>query len=262
MTPRLVVVDDPAAVARRFARMVADEIAANNAADAPTRLIMPVGPTAQYPLLAQICASERISWRHVFVATMDEYLDWQGRPIPADHPLSFRGQFNQFLASLGPDLAPPPEQYVTPDPFDIDRVDRFVAHIGGIDTCYGGIGVHGHVAFNEPPPAHLTRVTEEEFVASRTRVVSLAPETIVMNATRAAGGAFHDFPPMAVTIGMADILGARRIRLFCDGGRWQQEALRRAVHGPVELAYPVTLLHRHPNVEITADRLTAGGAQA
>ncbi|MFR9778401.1 hypothetical protein ACL02O_20390 [Micromonospora sp. MS34] len=257
MSPRLDVLDDAAAVAHRFARTVADEIAVNNRAGAPTRLIMPVGPTAQYPLLAEICAAEGISWANVFVVTMDEYLDWQGRPIPGSSPLSFRGFFTRFLASLDPRLAPPPEQYVSPDPFDIDRVDRFVAAIGGIDTCYGGIGVHGHVAFNEPPISRFTRISDDEFAGSRTRVVALAPETIVMNATRAAGGALHDFPPMAVTIGMADILAARRIRLFCDGGRWQQEALHRAVHGPVESAYPVTLLHRHPDVLITADRATA-----
>jgi len=46
-----------------FARSIADEIRANNEAGQPTRLILPVGPVGQYPLLAQICNRERINWQ-------------------------------------------------------------------------------------------------------------------------------------------------------------------------------------------------------
>lgn len=257
MVPRLTVVPDAAAVHTAFARAIADEIAAGAVESRLTTLILPVGPTAHYPLLARICNEERISWQHVRFTTMDEYLDWAGRPLPEDHPLSFTGFMHRFLDSLDESLRPPPGAFVHPHPFDIDRVARFVDEIGGIDTCYGGIGVHGHVAFNEPPLSRFTQVTAEEFRTSPTRVVPLAPETVVMNATRSAGGRFADFPPMAVTIGMREILGARRIRLFCDGGTWQQEALDRAVHGPVEVAYPVSLLATHPDVEIVADAVTA-----
>jgi glucosamine-6-phosphate deaminase len=257
MTPRLTVVPDAAAVHAAFARAIADEIAAGEAESRLTRLILPVGPIAHYPLLTRICNEERISWNHVRFTTMDEYLDWTGRPLPEDHPLSFTGFMRRFLASLDEPLRPPYGAFVHADPFDIDRVARFIEEIGGIDTCYGGIGVHGHVAFNEPPLSRFTTVSVDEFLASPTRVVPLAPETIVMNATRSAGGRFADFPPMAVTIGMREILGARRIRLFCDGGTWQQEALDRAVHGPADLAYPVSLLARHPDVEIVADAVTA-----
>lgn len=254
---QLDVVPDAPAVHARFADAVAEEIRQNNTKGQPTRIIMPVGPTAHYGLLSRLCNEQRTSWRLVHVVTMDEYLDWQGRPVPADHPLSFRGFFRRFLSTLDADLAPDPENVVSPDPFDIDRAAGFIERIGGIDTCYGGVGVHGHVAFNEPPLSRFWRVSADEFAASRIRVVPLAEETLVMNATRAHGGCFDDFPPMAVTIGMHEILQSRRIRLYCDGGAWQQEALRRAVHGPQDVAYPVTLLQRHPDVRIVADRLTA-----
>jgi glucosamine-6-phosphate deaminase len=255
--PRFELVADRAAVHEAFAGAIADEIAANNQAGRPTCLILPVGPVAHYPLLAEITNERRISWSDVSIVTMDEYLDWTGRPIAEAHPLSFTGFMRRFLASIDAPLRPEAGRYVAPDPFDIDRVSAFLAEAGGPDTCYGGIGVHGHVAFNEPPLWRFGSVTEEQFLASPTRVVTLAPETVVMNATRSWGGRLEDFPPMAVTVGMADILSADRIRLFCDGGAWQQHALRRAVLGPAGLDHPASLLTHHPDVTIVADAVTA-----
>jgi glucosamine-6-phosphate deaminase len=256
----LTVVESTTEVHERFARAVADELAAANSEGREICLILPVGPTAQYPILANICREERISWRNTFVCLMDEYLDWQGRPLPAHHPLSFRGIFEGFRQSLDGDLRLPDDHWTLPDPFEIDRAERFIAAHGGVDTCYGGVGVHGHVAFNEPPVSRFDRLSVGEFADSVTRVVALAEETVVMNATRSVGGCFERFPSMAVTIGMRQILSARRIRLFCDGGVWQQEAVRRAVAGPVDVSYPVTLLRQHADVTITADRVTAARA--
>lgn len=253
------VVESPADVHRAFARWLADFIR-DRAPEELTRLILPVGPTAGYPLLADICNRERISWHQVCLVTMDEYLDWRGRPLSLEHPLSFTGFMRRFIASLDDELRPAPGAYVWPDPFDIDRVPRYLDEIGGVDACLGGIGVHGHIAFNEPPNARFVRISAEEFKDSPTRVVALAPETIVMNATRSNGGRFDDFPPLAVTVGMREILSAARIRLFCDGGAWQQEAVARAVSGEQGLDYPVTLLQGHGDVEITADAVTAARA--
>ncbi|MEZ4659967.1 MAG: hypothetical protein R2911_20620 [Caldilineaceae bacterium] len=87
----LTILPDLGALNQHFARAIADEIAANNAADRPTRLILPVGPVGHFPILAQICVREQIAWRNVHAFFMDEYCDWQGRLIAADHPLSFRG---------------------------------------------------------------------------------------------------------------------------------------------------------------------------
>jgi hypothetical protein len=48
--------------------------------------ILPVGPVAQYARLVELSNKERISWRNAFIFQMDEFLDWQGRPIPLDAP--------------------------------------------------------------------------------------------------------------------------------------------------------------------------------
>ena len=79
---------------------------------------------------------------------------------------------------------------------------------------------------------------------------SLAPETIVMNSIRATGGNPAVLPPMAVTLGMRDILAARRLRLYCQGGAWQRTVLRIALMGDEDVDYPVTVLQGHPDYAI------------
>ncbi len=241
-----------------FARSIAAEIKAHNQAGQPTRLILPVGPVDQFPLLARICNQKRINWRNVFTFNMDEYCDWQGRAVPLDHPLSFEGYIRRTLFEpLDPELRPPDEQIHFPDPLNLDWISQQIEAGGGIDTCYGGIGYHGHVAFNEPPISRWYKLTPEQFRQSLTRLVPLAPETIVMNSIRATGGNPAALPPMAVTLGLRDILAARRIRLYCQGGAWQRTILRLALLGDEDVDYPVTLLQGHPDYTIFSDQKTA-----
>ena len=255
---RLTILPDLDALYYHFARSIADEINANNMADRPTRLILPVGPVGQFPVLARLCNEEHISWRNVFSFNMDEYCDWQGRAVPLDHPLSFQGYMRRTLFDqLDPELRLPDDQIYFPDPLNLDWISQRIEEVEGIDTCYGGIGYHGHVAFNEPPISRWYKLTPEQFRNSLTRIVQVAPETIVMNSIRATGGNPAALPPMGVTLGMRDILAARRIRLFCQGGAWQRTVLRLALMGNEEVDYPVTLLQEHPDYTIITTEETA-----
>jgi glucosamine-6-phosphate deaminase len=241
-----------------FARSIANEIRANNHRGEPTRLILPVGPIGQYPVLVRICNEESISWKNVFVFNMDEYCDWQGRAVDPDHPLSFRGFMERnFVDKLDPSLRIPDHQLQFPDPLNLDKISRQIRDVGGIDTCYGGIGYHGHVAFNEPIISRWYKVPADEFRQSKTRLVQLAPETVVMNSIRSTGGNAAMLPPMAVTLGMGDIYAAKRIRLYCQGGAWQRTVLRIALMEEDNVRYPVTLLHSHPDLKIITIEDTA-----
>lgn len=260
---RVEILPDLDALYGHFARSIADEIRARNAAGEPTRLILPVGPVGQYPRLVRICNEERISWRNVHTFNMDAYLDWQGRPLPLDHPLSFEGYMRRAVFDrLDPDLRIPDGQIHFPDPLHLDRISANIAELGGIDTCYGGIGYHGHVAFNEPPISRWYKLTPAEFRNSLTRIVPLAPETVVMNSIRATGGNPAALPPMAVTLGMRDILASRRLRLYAQGGLWQRTILRIALLGEEDVNYPVTLAQDHPDYAIITDANTAQPPQS
>jgi glucosamine-6-phosphate deaminase len=255
---RLEILPDLPALYGHFARSIADEIQENNRQGKPTRLILPVGPLGQFPVLAEICNRERISWKQVFTFNMDEYCDWQGRAVPVSHPLSFRGFIQQNLFDcLDPEIRIPEEQVHFPDPLRLDWIGERIQAVGGIDTCYGGVGYHGHVAFNEAPVSRWFTLSPDEFRGSLTRLVQLEPETIVMNSIRSTGGNPAAMPPMAVTLGMKDIFSARRIRLYCQGGAWQRTVLRIAVMGEERVDYPVTLLQKHPDIAFFTDENTA-----
>jgi glucosamine-6-phosphate deaminase len=258
----LEILPDSQLLLAHMARSIANEIKTNNSAGKPTRLILPVGPIDQYPLLIQICNQEKISWKNVFTFNMDEYCDWQGRSIPFDHPLSFAGYMKKCVFDqLDGELQLPSSQIHFPDPLALDSISQRIEEIGGIDTCYGGIGYHGHIAFNEPPNTHWQEISVEQFRNSLTRVVPLSPDTIVMNSTWNTGGNPANIPPMAVTLGMKDILGSRRIRLYCSGGPWQRTVLRVALLSEMDVSYPVSLLQDHSDYAIFSDLETAQPAE-
>jgi glucosamine-6-phosphate deaminase len=254
----LEVLPDTDSLFTHMARSIADEIQANNLAGKPTRLILPVGPVGQYPLLLNICNQEGISWKNVYTFNMDEYCDWQGRPLPSDHPLSFQHyMLTQVFNQLEEELRIPLDQIHFPNPLHLDEISQQIEKAGGIDTCYGGIGYHGHIAFNEPPNTLYSRVSMDEFMGSQTRIVHLNPDTLVMNSIWNTGGNPYNLPSMAVTMGFKDILASRRIRLYCSGGSWQRTVLRVALLSKPDLDYPVTLLKGHPDYAIIADLDTA-----
>ena len=249
---------DIPALLDHFARSTAEEIKGHNARGEPTRLILPVGPIGQYPILAEITNRERISWKKVFIFQMDEFLDWQSRPIPLSHALSFEAFLRaRFLAAIDEDLRPPHDHHFVPHPFRIDEVSEKIRELGGIDACYGGVGYHGHVAFNEPPNTRWSRVSVEALRESLTRVVVLGSDSIVVQSIGTAGGNAAAIPPMAVTLGMKDILASRRIRLYCAGGERHRAIFRIAVAGEVSTDYPVTLLQGHPDAIVHTDQATA-----
>jgi len=241
-----------------FARSMADEIRSNNERNDPTRWILPVGPVAQYFQLVAICNRERISWKEVYTFQMDEFLDWAGRPLPLEHPLSFEGFMSrQVFQKLESNLQPEPDHTHFPDPFNPDEISRRIAAVGGIDTCFGGIGYHGHVAFNDPPISRWYRVSIPQMRESRTRVVTLGDDSMVVQSIMNAGGSSDLIPPMAVTLGMRDILASRRIRLFLAGGERHRAVLRISLLDEPRCDYPSTLLQGHPDCVLHTDGATA-----
>lgn len=249
---------DRTALLNDMADALLDEVRAHNRRNEPTRLILPVGPVAHYRRVVDVSNRERVSWRNVHVFGMDEFLDWQGRPIPQEHPLSFEGHLRrEVFGRLDPQLRIPDEQIVFPHPFRIDEASERIRAVGGIDCCFGGIGYHGHVAFNDPPLSRWYEISVEELRRSLTRVVMLGDDSIVVQSIHSSGGNSSAIPPMAVTLGMRDILASRKIRLYCTAGERHRTVFRISVAGGVTSAYPSTLVQGHPDAEVVTDEATA-----
>jgi glucosamine-6-phosphate deaminase len=247
---------DMASLGQDLAEAMFEEIVRAESNRRGATLIVPVGPVEQYPILARMLNERRVSCRRTVFISMDEYLTDDDQFIPEDHPLSFRGYLQRhFYRLLDPALAPPPENRVVPDPRQPEAIQRLIEARGGVDVCYGGIGINGHIAFNEPPEPG-ENVSVEEFASRPTRVLILTRETRTINSVT-VGGEITVIPKRAITVGMKEILASRRLRFYCNR-LWQSAVARRALHGPLTPACPASFLRTHPDAVLTvADYVAA-----
>ncbi len=254
----LKILETPDDVHRWAAREMVDEVKQNNALKKPTRWILPCGPTKQYPYFIKIVNEERINLKNVHVFHMDNFLDWQGRLLPTDHPFNYETWMRRnFYDPVDSELSIPEEQRHFPSVDHLDEISEKIEQAGGIDTTYGGVGYRGHIAFNEPPRSAWYSISAQEFRNSKTRILNLNDDTLIALSQRLVGGCSHAIPPMAITLGMKDLLSARRIRIISDTGAWKQTVVRVLLFGPTTIEYPVTFIQNHPDAMIVIDRVTA-----
>ena len=248
------VVPDIPALVEHFATSMIDELmVARESGRERVVFIVPVGPVGQFERLAELANEMRLPLRDLVLINMDEYLTPAGDYIPTSDALSFRAHMERTLWSrLDPALAPPPEARHFPDPRDPAATNRLIDACGGVDVAYGGVGITGHLAFNDPPePGEV--VSADDFAALPTRVVTLNRETRTINSVTAARGNIDRIPRTAVTVGMKEILEARKIRLYLNRS-WQCAIVRKLLHGPITAAVPASLVRRHPDVKLTMTR--------
>ncbi len=242
----LVKLGDSGEVFYEIALEMIGEIERNNAQGRRTVFICPVGPVGQYPIFVRLVNERRLSLKNCWFINMDEYLTDAGEWIGEDSPLSFRGFMKRTVYErIDPELNVPDEQRIFPDPHDLGRIPALIGELGGVDIAFGGIGINGHLAFNEAQDD----LTPEAFAQLGTRVLDISRETRVANAIGDLNGAIDAMPRKCVTIGMAEILGARKVRLgvFRD---WHRAVVRQAAYGDVSAHFPATLLQRHPDARI------------
>lgn len=249
----VIVMEDNAAVFQSMAEEMAEEIKKNNAEGKKTVFICPVGPVGQYPYFVEMVNKEKISLKNVWFINMDEYLDDDKKWVPETHPLSFRGFMNRTVYSqIDPELVMPEEQRVFPDPENVEYIPQLIEKLGGVDICFGGIGINGHVAFNEADAS----LSNEEFLAQKTRVLDITKETRTANAIGDFNGALEDMPKYCVTIGIYEIAHARKIRLGCFRN-WHRAVVRRTAYGEATSDFPVSLLTNHQDINLKITEFVA-----
>ena len=125
------------------------------------------------------------------------------------------------------------------------RFERAIAAAGGIDLLVLGIGVNGHVGFNEPGASLFARTHQAQL-------------TLATRRANAAlfGGRLASVPREALSMGMGTILGARTIVLIATG-RSKARALQRMLAGRITPALPASFLQLHHDVQLILDQAAA-----
>ena len=186
------------------------------------------------PLYAALRAMRGGEWvARVRPFAIDEY---GGR---RDHACANRAYFARHWETI-PGAAPV-EQF-DPDAPDRDaecaRVAAALRAAGGMDLVVLGIGTNGHLAFNEPGADRDTTARE----------VRLAEAS--MAAARGCWGA--ETPETGLTLGLAEILGARQALLLASGGG-KAAIIAEALQGPVGPHCPASYLQGHPAAVVVLD---------
>ena len=232
-----------------------DVIRENNAKNKDTVMIIPFGPLGPLSRWVYLINKYRISLKRCWFINMDEYLTPSLEYIDMNHPLSFRGGINRlFYDLIDPELNVPPSQRIFPDPKDMGNVLRVIEKLGKPDLSFGGIGISGHIAFNEPPEPGVP-MTNEEYKQLPTRILKLSRETIAINAILNCGADFDGIPQDCITVGMKEIMMAKKVRVVMARD-WQGAAIRKFLDGPPTYKFPCSLLQDHPDTKVYAARVT------
>jgi len=231
-----------------------DTIRENNEKNKDTVMIIPFGPVGPFSRWVYLINKYRLSLKRCWFINMDEYLTPALEYIDMNHPLSFRaGIQTHFYDLIDPELNVPESQRIFPVPGDEGAILRLIEE-RDLDLCFGGIGISGHIAFNEPPEAGVP-MTNEEYKQLPTRILKLARETITINSILNCGADLDAIPPDCITVGMKEILMAKKIRVVMARD-WHGAAIRKFLHGPPTYRFPCSLLQEHPDVKVYAAKVT------
>jgi glucosamine-6-phosphate deaminase len=234
-----------------------EEIIEHNKKNEQTVMIVPVGPTQQYPILAEMVNRLNVSLKNVHFFNMDEYMLSSDKMIDENDSMSFKYRMNkEFYERVSPDLVMDEDHRHFPEVGKEAEYDCLIEELGGVDCCFGGLGINGHVAFNEPPEADDPK-TADEFAALGTRVLRVSRETKTINGFGYLRGDIKGMPEWCITVGMKQILASRKIYIALNRP-WQNGPFKHALNDPETAEIPATLLRRVKHLTYCATQEIVG----
>ena len=192
-------------------------------------------PVGTYKRLIEDNKAGKIDFSTVTSVNLDEYVGLDG-----SNDQSYRYFMNHNLfdhvnidkaktfvpSGLAEDLAAEGAAY-----------DAMIQELGGIDLQLLGIGLDGHIGFNEP----------DDYFTGPTHEVKLDESTIEANARFFASK--EEVPTTAITMGMMSIMQAKKVLLIANGAA-KKTIVEKAFFGPIDPQVPASILQLHPDVTV------------
>lgn len=221
----------------KAAQDVSDELRRRLAKQKGVRMMFAAGPS-QGEMLAALVERPGVDWRRITAFHMDEYID-----LPRDAPQ----RFGRWLAERIFDRVPFGEVHLIETDRNIDfAAANYAAKLGEapIDVVCLGIGVNGHLAFNDPPadfndPASV-KVVHMDAICRQQQVDDGCFDSI------------DQVPKRALTVTIPPMMAADRL-FCCVPGVRKREAVRRTLQDTIGPDWPATALRLHPNCNLYLD---------
>jgi len=195
-------------------------------------------PLQLYRNLVDLHRDSGLDFGGVTSFNLDEYIG-----VPPAHPSSFH---SYMWAHLFSQLNMPKERINIPDgtapdiPAACRKYEQAIRTAGGIDVQVLGLGMNGHIGFNEPSSS----------LSSRTRIKTLTDET--RRGASAAFGGLENVPTHVITLGLGTIMDAKMCLLLAFGKK-KAGAVAKMVEGPVMSMVPGSVLQMHPRAVVILD---------
>ena len=199
-------------------------------------------PTGMYEGLVKLYNEGRIDFKDVVTFNLDEYCG-----LPDENDQSYHYFMDKNLLSK---VNVAPENINIPSGVaeDMEKTcieyDEKIQSFGGTDIQVLGIGVNGHIGFNEPGDVFV----------GETHIIDLDETTIEANARFFEKK--DDVPKQAITMGMKSIMSAGRILLMASGSG-KAKAIYDAIKGPITPLVPASILQLHEDVIVVVDKEAA-----
>ena len=240
----VIIQPDAGAAATLAARMVARLV--RNEPNAVLGLATGKTQLELYRELVRLHQDERLDFSRVKTFNLDEYAG-----LAAEDPRSYHCYMREHLfdrVNLSDDRV----HLLDGTAPDVLRAcaayEAAIESAGGIDLQILGIGVEGHIGFNEPSSS----------LGSRTRIKTLTERTRRDNATEF--GTAERVPRHVLTMGIGTIMDARACLLLAVGEA-KAKAVAAAVEGPIAAMVPASVLQMHPVARFVLDEAAASALE-
>ncbi|MGH7952889.1 MAG: glucosamine-6-phosphate deaminase [Limisphaerales bacterium] len=232
----VIIQSNAAAAADLVSRVIAEELRRKP----DLALGLATGNTMEsvYANLVRMYREEKLDFSRCRTFNLDEYVG-----LPGSHRNSYRHYMNRHLfLNVNVDLKNThlPDGMAVDIEAECERYERLISGCGGIDLQLLGVGLAGHLGFNEPASS----------LRSRTRAKVLSPVTRAQNA--ALFSTPDEMPRRAITMGVGTILDARRCVLLATGED-KAEIVAKAIEGPLTSMISATALQLHPHCMVVVD---------
>jgi glucosamine-6-phosphate deaminase len=227
------------------ARYIAAKIKAHKE-DRPFVLGLPTGssPIGVYSELIKMYEAGEISFKNVVTFNMDEYVG-----LPREHDQSYWYFMHYYFF----DHVDVPAENINilnglaeDAEAECARYEEKIASYGGIDLFLGGIGVDGHLAFNEPGTS----------LTSRTGLRKLTSDTRIVN-SRFFDNDPEKVPAYALSVGIGTVMDAKEVIVVINGHN-KARALAKVVEGGISQKWTCSALQMHQNAIICCDEPACG----
>ena len=232
----------PASGSTFVAQVIADMIREKETAGKKCIIGLATGssPKTLYAELVRMHKHEGLSFKNVITFNLDQYYPMEADALQSYHYFMRKNLFEQTDID--------PNNYFLPDGMEPkDKVkehcaayEKKIANAGGLDLQILGIGVNGHIGFNEPGSGIYTK----------TRLITLDNSTRIANAYEF--GNMSQVPRMAITMGISTILKSKKIILMA-WGQTKAPVIQKAVEEDDTEDIPASLLQNHDDCTFVID---------